>query len=530
MRSSRVFINGAIFTSDPKRPYVDAMIVENGRIQWIGKQEQMPQYDFPVTDLRGKRVLPGFVDAHMHPVMLAEQNRQIPCLPPRITCFADLQEEIRKVRIRQGEGQWICGWGCDEGKLLEKHLPDRYELDQICSDAPVCIVRTCLHIRCVNSRALEMAGITRETPDPPGGIIDRDTAGEPTGILRESARDLITAVMPKKSEEERVEDLLILGRTLAAQGITSFCDMGNLEPGDSFEIYEEAVRRGFRQKAAIYYMWEHFAQDPGFYIPEERFCKKRQIRVAGLKLIGDGSISGRTAWTYCPYQDSEEYGMPVCSPELLEQAVDFCRKYSCQLSMHAMGSRAVRRIIERFRDDRGWDCGGAPYLRVEHVTEPDSKDVIMASQRGIAFVTQPVFLFAEIESYLANLGRERMLKTYPVRSMLKKGVQLCLSTDAPATAWAVPSDPFINIQAAVTRRAWDGTDCGSQESIGTETAVELYTRESARIGGFLETGQLKKGYQADFIVLDRDIFQIPPEEIHKIQVLETYISGERIEQ
>ena len=147
---------------------------------------------------------------------------------------------------------------------------------------------------------------------------------------------------------------------------------------------------------------------------------------------------------------------------------------------------------------------------------------------GSHLQTQPVFMYAEIESYLANLGEERMRRCYPVRHMLKSGVRLCFSTDAPATSWSDPSDPFTNLKAAVTRRAWDGTDCGQQEAVDIETAVKLYTRESARIAGFPDTGQLKEGYRADFVVLDRDLFTILPEEIDRVKVKRVYMDGKEV--
>ena len=143
-------------------------------------------------------------------------------------------------------------------------------------------------------------------------------------------------------------------------------------------------------------------------------------------------------------------------------------------------------------------------------------------------MTQPIFLYAEIESYLKNLGTERMKTCYPVRHLLDKGVRLCFSTDAPATSWAVPSDPFPNIKGAVTRKAYDGTDCGQEQGVDIETALILYTREAGEMAGFDRLGQLKEGYKADFLILDRDILEIPAKEIDQVRVAETYIGGRRV--
>ena len=276
-------------------PYADSMTVQDGRITWIGQKADLPDTEGTVTDLGGKRVIPGFVDAHMHPVMLADFRKRITVMPPEINSIEELVSAIRRRREDQGPGEWIEGWGYDEQGLLEKRSPTRYDLDRGCSDAPVSMMRTCAHIRCVNSMALKLAGIDRNTPDPPGGEIERDENGEPTGVLKENARNLIDSV------EKKTENLLELGELLTSQGITAICDMGNLDSSDNFPIYEAAARRGFHQRVGIYYMWDYFADDDTFTIPAERLDRSRQIFAAGLKLIGDGSISGRTAWMDRPY-------------------------------------------------------------------------------------------------------------------------------------------------------------------------------------------------------------------------------------
>ena len=258
------YINGKIYTCDDENRYAQAMTVEDGVITWVGAQEDLPAGDWERVDLGGKRVIPGFVDAHEHPVMLADFSKKISSLPPKVHSIEELKQEIRKVRQSQGPDKWIEGWGYDEGKLAEKRSPTRYDLDEGCSDAPVSIIRTCGHIRCVNSKALELAGITKDTPDPQGGKIDRDENGEPTGVLRENARNLVTPLIPETTEDQKVDLVVDLGELLLSQGITSICDMGNLDPSDNFDIYEKAVEKGFRQKVGVYYMWDFYAGDKNF--------------------------------------------------------------------------------------------------------------------------------------------------------------------------------------------------------------------------------------------------------------------------
>ena len=527
MPKQHIFVNGRIFTSSRSHPYAEAMIVENGNISWIGAQKDLPSLSCPTTDLKGRRIIPGFADVHMHPVLLADCRKKITVMPPDIVSIQDLIQAVCRRRKEQRAGEWIEGWGYDEEGLLEKRAPNRYDLDQGSEDSPVIIMRTCAHICSVNSAALALAGIDQDTPDPPGGQIDRDEKGNPTGILRENARNLVTDLIPPVSMEKQVQNLLELGEILTSQGITAVCDMGILGPGDNFPIFEAAAAKGFRQKTGVYRMWDFFADDPSFSIPPEMLDRERQIFAAGIKLIGDGSVSGRTAWMERPYLGSKtEAGFPVCSDELLESAIRFCKKNRCQLSMHAMGGRAIERIVNRASREFSWTGGGIPYVRVEHVTEPSAQSIQRAAAHGISFVTQPIFPYAEIASYLKNLGSGRVKECYPIRRLLEMGINLGFSTDAPATFWATPSDPFPGLKFAVTRRAADGTDCGRDQAVSIQTALYLYTRGACLAAGIPRCGMLSPGYRADFAALSEDILKTPPEQIDRVRVTGTWIGGE----
>ena len=529
-------VNANVFTADDDNPHAEAFIVEDGRISWIGAEADAPANDLPRLDLQGARVIPGFVDAHMHPVMLAEMNTQIAALPPVIHSIEELVDTVRERREADGfdpAHDWIEGWGYDEAKFAEHRSPTRWDLDRGCADAPVCILRSCAHVRCVNSRALELAGITRDTPDPAGGQIERDADGEPTGVLKENARDLVNRLIPHASREDDVANLLALGRLMASQGIVAATDMCTLDGTDAVPVIEAAVRAGFAQDIASYVLWDYVKDDPSYTIAPERRDRGAQAFCAGIKLLTDGSVSGRTAWFDVPYRGAEggeeaACGFPTCTDEELEGAIAFCRENRCQLSLHAMGTRAIDRAVGRLAQEEPWSDGSWPYARVEHVTAPSPSAVETFARTGIAVVTQPIFPYAEIGTYRANLGDERTRACYPLRSLLDAGVTMCISTDAPATSWAVPSDPFPNLKSAVGRRAYDGFDFGADERLDIEEALALYTREAARIVGFEGLGMLCAGYKASFAVLDRDILATPADELDRVQVSETWIRGERV--
>lgn len=522
----KIFRNGKIFTSDREMLYAESFIAEDGIITWIGKETDMPEVSGEVIDLKGKRVIPGFIDTHMHPVILADCAQKISCLPPSVNSIEELAEVIKKEAENKESGQWIQGWGYDEEKFAEHRAPTRWDLDKGTAELPVELLRSCSHVRSVNSKALELAGITKDTPDPPGGEIDRDEKGEPTGILRENARHLVGEILPEKSRKQVVDSIVDLGQLMLSQGIVAVTDMGNIDSVDYYEYYEEAAAKGFKQDIAMYYIWDLIRKNPDFKWSKERADKSRQIHMNGIKLIADGSVGGRTAWMSQPYKGSDdEYGISVCSDEEIDSAMEFCKENKCQLSFHAMGMRTIDRIIGRTYGEEPW-TEGFPHIRLEHVTDPSEDAIKKAAEKKIAFATQSIFMYSEIESYMNNLGEEWLKRTYPIQHIIDSGVKIALSTDAPATSWAVPSDPFPNIKCAVTRYAYDGTDCGRDNCIDIETAIQMYTREGAEIAGFEKLGQLKKGYKASFAVLSEDILSVPGNQIDKVFVEQTYMNGD----
>ncbi|WP_144547999.1 amidohydrolase [Bacillus sp. X1(2014)] len=518
------YINGKIFTANQEKPYADAMVVRDGKVAWIGCQADLEKIDGDYIDLQGQRVLPGLIDAHLHPLYLANASKQIACTPPLVNSIKDLIKQVRSLRGAQGKDQWVEGWGYDEGKLLERRSPTRWDLDQAAVDVPVIITRTCAHIVVVNSKALELAGISKETPDMPGGQIDRDKDGEPTGVLRENAKDLVTRIMPVKTLEENAELLAELSDVLLAHGITAITDaMGRTEPTDYLEMYKDAVQKGLKQRTVLYYIWEDLKKQS--MLEKEKTNLENQIHIGGVKLFSDGSVSGQTAWVNPPFLgDGENYGIQMTTQEELLAAAEAAKQNNVQLVVHAMGEQAIDLIVNTFYGKKGW-LQDAPSIRIEHAAMPTQQALQRAAETGIAFVTQPIFLFAEIESYHNNLGAERTKKTYPVKSMLAAGIKVAFSSDAPATAWADPVNPFVGIKAAVTRLAYDGTDTGQKQTVDVETAINLYTRAAQEITRIPKVGQLAPGYHADFIILDQDIFEVDQEKIDEIQVIETFMGG-----
>ncbi len=543
MKYDALIVNAKIFTSSDDTPSAQAMALKDGRIAWVGTDEEACKLNIArdsaeVMDFSAKSVLPGFVDCHMHAIMLADFATQISVLPPKIYSIEDLKQEIKRVRMEQEEGQWIFGWGYDEGKLAENRAPNKFDLDEACSDSPVLMQRSCTHIWAVNSKALELAGITRDTPDPAGGKIGRTESGEPDGILYENATGLVQKLLPKKNVEDMADDLVNLGNILVSQGVTTVTDMGEDVCDHYDEIYQLAVEKGFKNKVAAYVSWRFVDRCGETVVTEsDNFHGNGQIRTAGVKLIGDGSVSGRTAWCDVPYLSADgresdgdkEYGMPVCTEEEILRAKRFCQENKCQLSIHCMGARAIDRAVDLTWETEPWMADDRiPSVRLEHVAMPSKQAIERSVKAGIAWATQPIFLYSEIESYQKNMQPERVGENYNLADWIEAGVKFAFSTDAPATSWATPSEPFANLKGAVTRKAWNGMDTGQRHKVDVETAIKLYTREAGMVAGFTDIGILKEGYAADFIVLDRDVLGLKAEEIDQVKVEQTWIDGKRV--
>ena len=354
-------------------------------------------------------------------------------------------------------------------------------------------MRSCAHIRCVNSMALTLAGISRDTPDPIGGEIERDENGEPTGVLKETAGNLLAPFLPAEQPGQQIDNLLELGELLASQGITAVCDMGNLDsPDDSIPIYEEAARRGFRQKVGVYYMWSHFAgQGNAFPLLDGRMDRSRQIFAAGLKLIGDGSVSGRTAWMEEPYLGpsggrdlsggsgssgspdlSVGYGFPVCTDDQIESAIRFCKSHGCQLSMHAMGTRAIARMVDRACRETPWTEGPVPYVRIEHVTSPSRRASGALRITALPLSPSPSSLWNPQLPGRSRAGADQDLRIRS-KTILENGVTPGLLLGCPGNLLGRPLGPAARFQAGgrgVQRTA--RTAVPARPSIWT-TAVKL---------------------------------------------------------
>lgn len=526
----KVFVNGKIFAGRNESEFVSAFRVADGKITWVGDAGEVDDAD--AIDLGGKTVLPGFIDVHTHPTYVAMILNSVPCTVPGVNNIPEMIESLRKhPNFGKGENDWIEGFGYDESKLAEHRTPTTEDLDKVSTTQPVYVLRSDTHSGICNTRALQIAGITRDTPDPEGARFGRYENGEPNGILQEHAANNV--VMRAKSVQDFRTKVAGVAGTAAhyyERGIVAVTDMMvYAQPFDDLQVYREAEKQGFRQQAPLYFAWAGLEDNLILDLTDEQ--RKGRTKFAGIKLFADGSVSGRTAWVSEAYPGSDEHGFPTISEAKLQSAYDWAKRNKVQISVHAMGDRALQRIIDFFADKEPWLGKDIPSVRLEHVTLLSDEQMRQMNEAKMVFgaSTQIIFFFAEHDSYVNNLTDNQYRHTYPVRTYYEKIEHFGLSSDAPATTWADPDNVFVSIKAAVTRRAYNGADIVHEQAITVPQAVLLYTSRPATLAPFEGClGRIAEGFEASFIVLDRDIFTIDPDEIDQIVVKQTWIQGDKV--
>lgn len=525
-----IYRQGRIYTLDSRCPQADALAVWQGRLVAVGSEAEIGPLAGPgttVVDLEGATVLPGFHDAHCH--VLAFGLSLVEVNVRQATSVADVVAAVAS-RVRQtAAGGWIRGGGYNENKLAERRHPNRYDLDSVSPHHPVWLYHVSGHMGVANSLALQAAGVTRDTPDPPGGRIARDESGESTGLLLETAQDLVKRVLPPYTVEEAKAALAAAGRQMATEGITAAQDAwaGWIAP-EEFRAYQEAVGEGLLPQR----VWLLVDADRlpvhgdrlDFAFGLHTGFGNDRLRLGAVKIFVDGSLIGRTAALREPYADRSDAGVLVKDPETLVELVGRAHRGGWQVAMHAIGDRAVEAALDALEEVMG--PGASRFRpRIEHcgLVPPD----LLQRLKGLrpVVVTQPRFLYELAEGYAAALGRERLRWLLPAASL--KENPMAFSSDRPV----VDGYPLKGIHAAVTRRTAGGWQLAPQEAVSVEEAVRAYTLGGA-YAAFAEgeLGSLSPGKWADFVALDRDPFQVDPEELPHIQVLLAVVGGRTVYQ
>jgi hypothetical protein len=519
-----LFVNAKVFTGTGEEDFATAFRIEDGVFTWVGDESETDGG----TDLGGRTVLPGFLDVHSHPSLLASLADAVSCLPPEIDSLAALLDRLRTAPGVGGTG-WIEGYGYDESGWPEGRKPTRHDLDRVSTTQPVYVRRCDSHSLVCNSRALELAGITRDTPDPEGGRIGRDAGGEPDGLLAERpAWDRLLSLRPPAGYDQQVARLAGLDAHFAERGIVAVGDlMATLTTDDPLRLFRDSQRAGLRPQVALYPLWADLVAAGLPDLTEDD--RTGRTAIAGVKLVMDGAYSDRTAWTDDPYPGSCDHGLQTASADDLRDAADWARRNGVQVAVHAMGDRALRYAVDVLGGEQPW-LADRPSVRLEHATlfSPELIEAITIAPMDFGVVTHSIFFFAEWGSYERNLSPAQAAVAYPIRSFYERVPAAALSSDTPATAWSDADDVLLSVQAAVLREAHTGADFNPAEAVTVAQALLLYTGRARLVSPFEGVGLIRPGFEGSFVVLDRDVFSVPPREIGRVRVAETWIRGEQV--
>ncbi len=512
---------------DARRPAAEAVAVVGNRVVAVGTAAEIKRYAGArtrVVDAEGALVLPGFNDAHVH---FLSGGFQLSSVDLRDAATPqEFAERIRRFAEKLPEGRWVTGGDWDHERWPGAPLPTKELIDPFTPGTPVFVNRLDGHMALANSLALRLAGVTRETPDPPGGLIVRDPqTGEPTGVLKDAAMSYVWKKIPAPSFDEKLAAARAATGHAARLGVTSVQDMS---AGDDVGVYQTLLERG-ELKTRVYAVaplpaWERLKS-----VGVRRAFGSDVLRVGGLKGFADGSLGSTTALFFDPYLDAPQTrGLP--GDEMFPEGAMAARVRGAdaaglQVMIHAIGDRANDQILGIYAQVAKEHGDGDRRFRVEHAQHLRAEEIREFARQKVVASMQPYHAIDDGRWAEKRIGRERARGTYAFRSLLDAGATLAFGSD-----WTVaPLDPLLGVYAAVTRRTLDGknpTGWVPEQKITVEEAVRAYTLGSA-YAEFADhvKGSIAPGKLADLVILTQDIFRVDPVEIEKARVRMTIMDG-----
>ena len=521
-----IIVNAVVHTMDPARPIVEAVAIYGNRIVAVGSSNDITKLaasNTRVIDAKKRLVVPGFNDAHVHFLGGGFQLSSVDLRDANTP--AEFAERINRFARNLPSGRWITGGDWDHERWPDAKLPTKELIDRFTSNTPVFVSRLDGHMALANSLALQLAGVTRQTLDPPGGVIVRDGDGEPTGILKDAAQNFVWKVVPPASFEEKLNAARAATNYAASLGVTSVQDMS---AGTDVGVYQTLLDRG-ELKTRIYAVaplpsWERLARTG-----VRAHFGNEMLRVGGLKGFADGSLGSTTALFYEPYRDAPSTS-GIASDEMYPEGAMLKRvqdadRAGLQILIHAIGDRANDLILSIFEQVERENGVRDRRFRIEHAQHLRPQDIQRFPRDKVIASMQPYHAIDDGRWAEKRIGKERAKTTYAFRSLLDAGANLAFGTD-----WTVaPLDPMLTVYGAVTRRTIDGKNSKGwvpEQKISVEEAVRAYTVGSA-YAEFQDQakGTLTPGKLADFVILSNDIFKIDAKDIEKVKVVMTIVDG-----
>jgi hypothetical protein len=528
-----IFSGGTVITMEgPVKALERDIVVADGRILSFRKRGDWSDLKGSTTtilDVSGKTLIPGLIDSHNHMVQFGQNLEAVEVSPDKVKSIKELLEKIKARTARIPPGEWIKAWGYNEIYLKEGVHPTKEYLDQACPNHPVRVNRACMHVMAVNSIALKLAGISDKTPDPEGGRIGRDKDGKPNGLLYElGAMNLINRLIPNPTAEDCAQSLSTAANVYLREGLTLVGEAGagwsgNPNEASGFQVAWKSGKAKLRVSMGLMETtYRLFPEDQGVGLVTG--FGNDHLWLGPIKFVLDGSISGRTAALSQPYQGSEQSGVLCEDPESLAKRMERAHRAGFQISVHAIGDRAIdtvlgiyETIILRYpRPHRH---------RIEHAELCRLDFLPRLKKLGVIPVVQPAFIHYFGDSFIKDLGNDRLPFIFPLKSMLAKGMLVAGSSDRPVTE----GNPWIGIWSAVNRITATGNPVSPRESISPAEALRMYTVNGA-YANYAEdrVGTLSPGKFADMVVLDENPLEISPRELRNIHISRTFIDGQEV--
>ena len=540
-----VLINGRIITVDANDAIAQAVAIRGGRIVAVGSSEEIRRFVNNATqtiDLHGRTATPGLIDTHVH-FSEADALFMVDLGDVSVKTMKDVIARVRDGVAKVKPGEWVRGRGWDEGKLAERRYVTAADLDTVAPDNPVYLTHTTGHYGVANSHALRLAGVAKDTRDPPAGTIDRDAQGNPTGVMKEAAQQLITAHIPPLTREQQREGLLRIVEDFNKEGMTAAKDPG-IQQG-KWDLYRQLQSEG-RLTVRVFALWSGARTVEGNKEVLARVNANPRppdslgdgaLFSGGVKMFMDGSGGARTAWMYDDWNknfndvDAGNRGYPALPPDVYREIVTTLHSAGVHVSTHAIGDRAIDWVVDTYeaalnaKPTRGLRHGIIHgNLPTDHAIETMAR---LQREYDAGYPeAQPPFMWWIGDNYAGNLGPVRALRLEPFRTFGDRGVKWAGGSDYSVT----PFPARYGLWAAVTRRTLNGTygatPFGTRESVDIRTALRAYSAWAAH-QIFLDDriGTIEVGKDADIAVWDRDMYTVPADELKNLRCELTLLRG-----
>lgn len=502
----------------------DALLVRGGKVQAAGSAGLLEPYAKPgtVRDMGGKTLLPGLIDSHAHVTAYGQELARID-----LRSATSLGSALELIVAQLPQRGWVLGGGWNQENWDDPVFPTALALDAVTGDRPAALTRVDGHALWVNTAALAAAGITADTPDPPGGRIERGTDGRATGILVDAAMGLVRAVLPAPQSAEIAKAISRAAAALNANGITMVHDAG-VTPDQWFAMRQLADEKALPVR--IYGMIAGLGEAYDVLSPLRPIASANEDRLMlrAVKLYADGALGSRGAALKSAYADQPgNTGLLFESPTALRNKIARGLLRGYQINIHAIGNAANAQVLGAFKDVLAI-AGTNGRHRIEHAQVMDAEDRALMAQLGLIASIQPIHATSDREMAMKRLDAQALKGAYMYGAMAEDGILLAAGSDVPVE----PPNPFLGMLAAVARVDAQGNPKGGwrmEGALSVEQAFKAYTMGGA-YAAFMENrlGSLEPRKWADFVVIDRDIFTIAPQDLGKTQVLETWVAGKRV--